>query len=387
MEGLLDQRAYRIVCVLVFASLLFAPLIGRLAGIGSDVAEIELRRPHPPPDLPTSLATLRRFAKRAEKHLDDSFGFRSQLVTAHSLVHRALGVSGSPKYILGKRGWYYHREIEDVLDQARGISHFSPPELERWIATMEARQRGLAAQGIDFLVVIAPNKHAIYPEYLPDWATQVGVTRYEQLRARLADSALQVLDAHEILRRAKASEPVYFRTDGHWNDLGAFLVYREILAWIQARHPEVEGLERSDFELRWVDRSVGTISRGLNLLGFETEPVPELALLEPSKVVRKSISGPGPPWGGGKIFVSETDRPELPDVLFIRDSYSEPLANFLQESMNRTLRIHHRGGRFDWSDIARHQPDIVIYEMVERELQLTLVDVNGPGPKPKRSTK
>ena len=156
-----------------------------------------------------------------------------------------MGVSGSPRYLVGKEGWFFHRSADDALAQARGVSLFTPLELERWIGWMEARQSWLAERGIEFLVVIAPGKQSIYPEFLPDWANQVGPTRYDQIVARLRrGSSFELLDLHGPLLRAKASERLYFRSDGHWNDLGAFVAYRAIAEWIAARHPDVRVLSR-----------------------------------------------------------------------------------------------------------------------------------------------
>ena len=369
MAELLDNRPYRIASIVVFALLLCPPLLGRFAGIGSDVAKIEARMPSPLPALPDSRDALVGFPEQLEAHLDDTFGFRSQLVTAHSLLHLLLGVSGSPRYLVGRNGWFFHRSDDRVLDQARGVERFTPVALETWVREMEARQRWLAERGIDFLVVIAPSKHSIHPEYLPEWVNQVAPTRFEQLAERLAQgSPLELLDLHGPLRRASDREHVYLHSDGHWNDLGAFVAYRAIAEWIAARHPATRVLSREDFELRWRAEAVGTITRGLNLRDFVHEDVPELALRGPSRVVTEETNGVGPLFGPLRVFITKTDLVGAPKVMFFRDSFATRVARFLKESVHEVVLVHHRQGSFRKAEIERFEPDIVIYEMVERGL-------------------
>jgi alginate O-acetyltransferase complex protein AlgJ len=369
VDELLDSRPYRAASIAVFALLLCAPLLGYLGGVGDDVARLEFRRPAPRPGLALALGSPSEFTERMEAHLDDPFGFRSQLVTAHSLLHLAIGVSGSPRYLVGRNGWFFHRSVDHVLDQARGVNRFTTAELERWIAVMERRRRWLERRGIAFLVVIAPSKHSIYPEYLPAWFDRVGPTRYDQLVERLRrGSSLELLDLHGPLLRAKPDERLYFRSDGHWDDLGAFVAYREIAQWIAARYPAVRVLTRDDFELRWRSEPTGTITRGLNLVDFVPEDVPHLELRAASRVVERERLGSGPDYEWNRILVAKTGLEDTPKVMFIRDSFATPVARFLEESVREVVLVHHRRGTFPRREIRRFAPDIVIYEMIERGL-------------------
>jgi alginate O-acetyltransferase complex protein AlgJ len=369
MAELLDNRSYRIASIATFALLLGAPLLGHVAGVGSNLARIELRTPAPLPALPDGRDALAAFPSRVEAHLDDTFGFRSQLVTAHSLLHLVLGVSGSPRYLVSRDGWFFHRSTDRILDQARGVDRFTPAALESWVREMEARQRWLADRGIEFLIVIAPSKHLIYPERLPDWVNRVAPTRHEQLTERLArGSPLELLDLHEPLLRAKDGEPLYRRNDGHWTELGAFVAYRAIAEWIAARHPTVRVLSRDDFDLAWRTKSGGSVARGLNLVDFLHEEVPELALRGPSRVVAKETNNVGMGYGPRRVFVTKTDLVDAPKVMFFRDSFATPVARFLAETVREVVLVHHRQGTFRKQEIERFQPDIVIYEMVERGL-------------------
>ncbi|MGE4607060.1 MAG: hypothetical protein AAEJ52_10000 [Myxococcota bacterium] len=368
MNDLLDNRLYRTGVLTVFLALAWAPLLGGLVGVGSDVAPVEFRRPAASPRFPDSWKSLRDLPGDMEAYLEDGFGFRAQLVTANSLLHLAIGVSASDRYLVGRDGWFFNRKADNVLAQYRGIDAFETDELDAWIETMRRRRAWLAQRGIDFLVVIAPMKQAIYPEFLPEWVNVVGPTRYEQLRARVDNLDLDVLDLHEPLWSARR-RGLYYKTDDHWNDLGAFVVYQEIARWIRARHPGVRVLRRADLSLTWSEIGIGNITRGLNLVTLETERVPILEPRLPSAVVSKDefVSA-----SLNRVERVRTNLRGQPKILFIRDSYATHVARFLSETVSETLLMHHREGRFDRALIEEHEPDVVIYEMVERGLRWKL---------------
>lgn len=373
MDLLRESRAYQCAVIAVFLALLFAPLVGGLFDIGDDVARIELRKPATAPSLAADWKSIERFPGDLDSYLNDAFGFRSQLVAANSLLHLAIGVSGSQRYMIGRDGWFFQRKVDNILNQARGVDVFTPAELAVWIKEMESSRRWLARQGIEFLIVIAPSKQVIYPEFLPTWANRVGPTRYEQLRAALGRTKLEVVDLHAPLRAAKsAGELLYFKTDGHWNDLGAFVAYREIADWIHARHPDLELLERDDFTLHYEEAATGTITRGLNILSFVTEPIPHLKLRGPSRIESTEVLGSDMRFSATHVSRVRTDRRHGLTVLFVRDSFATPIAHYLSESVYETVATHNRRRGLRREVVTEHKPDLVIFEMVERGLRWSL---------------
>ena len=65
------------------------------------------------------------------------------------------------------------------------------------------------------------------------------------------DTHASFIDARNFLATAKKEMkyPLYYKTDTHWNNLGAFLVYSEIMKEVKARYPEVKVLTLADFSL------------------------------------------------------------------------------------------------------------------------------------------
>lgn len=276
--------------------------------------------------------------------------------------------------MLGQGGWYFLRGDEHgELASYRGTDRFSDDELEQWIATMERRQAVLARQGIRFLITVAPSKHEIYPEYLPGWANIVDpISRYEQVVARIAEgSSLELVDLHEPLRRAKRDHRIYHKTDGHWNELGAYYAYLAIVERLQRDFPKLVARPLSGFDVTWSAEPFGVITRRMNVADQVLEDVPSLRPQGRSHVTERSWPDGNPVGEIEELYFTqrfESDLRGVPSVVFLRDSFSTDLAVFAKETFHSTVLLHHRFGHFREDEVLRYKPDVVVYELLERGL-------------------
>ncbi len=89
--------------------------------------------------------------------------------------------------------------------------------------------RGFAAEHpeVDMRLLIVPNVNEIYPEKLPRFAeTYSQATVISQIQSTL-EPDVTVIDASAILKEHK-EEGIYYKTDHHWNSLGAYYGYTEL---------------------------------------------------------------------------------------------------------------------------------------------------------------
>src|SRR5262252_2802567 len=226
-----------------------------------------------------------------ESWWNDGFGFRRSLVVAYSRTLLALGVSSTPSVIIGRSGWLFFAG-DEALASYRAVRPFTEAEVMQWQRRMERRQAWLAERGIRFLVVIAPNKETIYPEFMPARLNRVReTTRLDQIVSHMRErSSVAILDPRAALRSAKAGGTVYFRTDTHWNDAGAWLLHREIVARLRAWYPEVEARPAVPIaRVRW-----GWSGDLATMLGLEGRIGEDPLLLAPPRVSRAAEPGARP---------------------------------------------------------------------------------------------
>ena len=201
----------------------------------------------------------------------------------------------------------------------------------------------------------------VYPEYLP-WNVRLvrETTRARQVAAQLeAHSNVPVVDLLPALLKAKPEERLYDRTGTHWNDYGAYVAYREILAGL--------GLPSLPLEAFSIERRVGPARPFLNLLEIRDLLSEEYIRFVPntSRIARQADGPPdGKRWLRGmppSEIVKVTGDPALPRALVFHDSFTTiNLELFLSEHFER---VYYRWCyHFDRKLVESERPNIVIEE-------------------------
>ena len=111
------------------------------------------------------------------------------------------------------------------------------------------------------MFVVAPNKPALYPEYMPRSINRVTEqSRLQQLTDYLArESDLTFINLRNRSSTRKPKHRVFHKTDTHWNAYGAFTGYQELMKPIQAWFPEVKVPTLDDYELATHDCDLANV--------------------------------------------------------------------------------------------------------------------------------
>ena len=98
-----------------------------------------------------------------------------------------------------------------------------------------------AENGLKVLYLIAPNKHSVYSEYYP-FDRLEGITRADKIVAAISHTGADYLFPRDLLLEKKDSAPfrLYFKTDTHWNSLGAYYASEALCGKFEALFPEVQ---------------------------------------------------------------------------------------------------------------------------------------------------
>jgi alginate O-acetyltransferase complex protein AlgJ len=340
---------------------LAAPGLATAVGLGRDAQRDEA----PAPQAGGALAS-------AAAAFDGQFAFRARFVAAQAWLRtRVFGVSPLLTVWRGRDGWWFYAD-DGAVEDATNASALTEAELDDWRTTLQRTRDWLAASGIAYVFVIAPDKPTIYPEFLPAGIhVRPGPTRVDQVVAELrAKTTVPVIDLRAPLRAAKADARIYHRTDSHWNDLGAVMGYRAIVG---ALHDQTSLVQppygRDAFDAITRDEPGWDLAGMLGLAGTirETAHVLELRRPRRARIVEPPPDGRGL---GVPRLVTEVDDASLPRAVFYRDSFGSALVPFLAEHFRRMVVLW----EYDIvpATIREERPDVVIQEWAGRRLHTRL---------------
>lgn len=366
-SGLLDW-----LLIAGFMITLWLPLAKLLCSSSSvGIAESEKRKLTPLPVRPRSWNELWKYPDLFSAYYRDNFGFRSAFIRAHALVKYGLfHLSPSHHVLIGREGWLYYAD-DYSLEDYRSLKPFTQEELARWKSVFEERQAWLAKHGIRFLIVLSCDKALIYPEFLPAGIERRNVPfRIDELADYLAkNTSIPFVVLKADLEKARQEGRIFHRTDSHWNDLGAYVGYREIVRKLGQWFPQLQPRPTEAFTRREVE-SPGwdlAVMMGLNDIIHEQEI--QLVPRAPQRFRVTDVDHPprlDPKWNCGRI-VTEIDDEHLPRAVVLRDSSGSALVPFLAEHFRRCEFLWQY--EFETKHIRDPKPDVVILLMTSRRLQ------------------
>jgi len=123
-----------------FFAVLWLPLIVALLEPGQTISVSEQRGLTQLPELRMDAASAAAFPRAMDAYYDDHLGLRDDMIRAWAwLSIELLGVSPSPKLVVGKQGWLFFGD-DDAVAQYRGIALFDQSALEHWARVLEQRR-------------------------------------------------------------------------------------------------------------------------------------------------------------------------------------------------------------------------------------------------------
>lgn len=285
-------------------------------------------------------------------------GLRGMLVrTAHQINYGLFGElprGGGTPVVRGRDGYLYEQAYVDAY---RKKGKRSADELRAKSAGVRRLQDRLAADGIAFLLVIAPSKAEIYPEFLPPEADVAGRSQrrsnYDSLIGYLRRDGVNLVDAHALFREWKSEPgtPALFTKGGtHWNQYGA----ARVVEAIAARLRELTGKDLPAL------RVVGAVTN--RTIVDADNDLGELVNLWRGE----ALAGPQV-----HPVIEKQAGSDLPDVLFVGDSFVFTLTNLMDRE-----RLYRRRDTFYYFKRRLAHPAAVDAPLDKSQLDL-LQEVRG----------
>jgi hypothetical protein len=361
--------------IALFAVGIALPGLGTLWRQDPGVLAAESRRPAPRPRVSARAQDWKRFPAAFEAFVCDRLAFRDLLIRYDSRWKvRLFQLSPVPTVTIGRNGWLYLNEAA-FYATATGKPFGAPapaPDMQTaiWRDELRRRRDWLSHQGIEYVLVPIPEKHAIYPEFLPSPQGPTP-TAAEQLIDQLSNEpGMTAVDLRPALAAAKPRHSVYYRNDTHWNADGAYVGYRELARVLGQLFPQLQPVDPSamtrtrSLQVGDLARMIGDPSRaeGVELLTpgtLRAKRLPESVGLNPR--LTSAIGFEPQVWG--------CDNPALPRAVVFHDSFArQVIFPTIAEHFDRVAFAPSDG--MDAAVVRRFQPHVVIQLLCERKINV-----------------
>lgn len=321
-----------------------------------------------------SLNSINEYPGAYEAYFNDNLPFRTQLIEANSLIDFYLfRESPSEMVVLGKDGWLFYNpggvHYNPIADYC-GTSELSEEQIEQIASHLITARDTLEAKGKEFVLMITPNKECIYgSSYMSDdYPVVRQTTRSDVLVKYLRDNTnLRIVyPKDELIKKIQENSDMnfYFKSDTHWNHLGAYIGARQLLLELGITLPAMEELE--------ITENKGYSGDLVNMMGL-------------SKYIKNdwdySLSGYSEYTEISEEYLKEMEDPEKfvkystvgkddRRVCILRDSYTTSMTPYITSQFNECYLLHR--GIYTPELLAEIDADIVVLQLVEREIESLL---------------
>lgn len=272
----------------------------------------------------------------------------------------------------------------DIVHKTNGIFKLSDSEIENWLEKVKSIQDWYEKQGIKFLIVVAPNKQTIYSEKLPNWVNYSEKTITDDIVNIAQIMGINIFDLKEVLKKEKNKDLLYWKTDSHWNEKAGKIAYINTLKYLNDEFDL--NLQIENIDLVKNKRGAGDLTKLLKFQDkmkknheidyrFKFQNSENICIgdinkdthaLEKCKEMsnRKLYINSQP-----KYIINKYSKNDS-KLLFLCDSFGSAPSIFYNASFKSVYQIN-------WAQITGeklskfvkdNQPDIVIYQIVERAL-------------------
>ncbi|MCR5118972.1 MAG: hypothetical protein K6B44_05050 [Lachnospiraceae bacterium] len=294
------------------------------------------------------------YAEEYEAYFNDHLPFREELIGVESMTDFLLFKSSSDRVIAGKDGWLFYAAKNDgePVKNYTGEDLLSKSQLKSIAEKLTKIDEYMKSRGGRFILFIAPNKERVYSEYMPDkYGTPAEKSAVTQLIDYLHENTdVEVVYCLDELMAAKEScaDPLYYKTDTHWNQLGGYVGSRALMSALDVDLPGLG--DGAEYEVTGQDG--GDLAKYLHLEWMFAKADNEYEV---------------------KAYAGVQDERKI--YLHV-DSFYGAMLEYVNACFENREAVHFRN--FVMKDMLEYEPDIFIYESVERYLpQLVFLDTEG----------
>ena len=219
-----------------------------------------------------ALPNINEYPKKYEEYFNDYLPFKTELVKLKNLsdifVFKNVFVR---RVLLGKNKWLIDKD-GNLNEKYMGIKryYFTEEELETAKNNLIHFRDELKKKDIDFILMICPDKQSVYSEYMPDYIKRKSAKNDTDIFVEYIknNTDIKVVYPKEELLKYKDKYQLYYKYDTHWNNLGAYIGYSELMKSLNIHVDNIdnvnikslEGYERFNFNIHFYNDMANMMS-------------------------------------------------------------------------------------------------------------------------------
>lgn len=357
------RKILAIVFIAIFLLLIFFFPILWICGVPAG-DNFENREPAKAPEFGELFTDYGNFASRFEKYYNDAIPFRSGIMSVYSyLNYKWFGISVVPKVTsVGKHGWLFYEDF-NTRNVISGDFMLTQDQLDYIYQGITAKYEALKKLGKSYVVYIAPEKQSVYPEY--DRLRNSDYTCAEQLLAYLAEKncpATVIYGKNLLLEKKNGETVLYYKYDSHWNALGGFYAYRQLIDEVgKLVDKDFPVVDDGDYTIQTEKYENADLATVLTLTRKLTENAHSVKYNAPITATYQTVDE--------RLTVAKSDTDSDLKVFLYGDSFSDKRfwGECFLRSANEVRFLHNRN---DFATLLGYAGDcdVVIEECVARVL-------------------
>ncbi|HIP27899.1 MAG TPA: hypothetical protein EYG82_01840 [Sulfurovum sp.] len=267
-----------------------------------------------------------------------------------------------------------------VVDKTKGTFPYTDKDIDNWANKLKNLQVWYEKQGIEFIIVIASNKHTVYNNKLPNGIVyKEGETITDDIVKYSLNKDINILNLNKALRERRQDKQLYFHTDTHWTNYGALIGYIDTIGYLNTSY--TKNYQMPKYSVReTATKSGGDLTNFLRINHFLSdkgeknydfifEKKSKLCYGEITKTNKLNKCTPGIK-NTFNQYVINKNAPNKEKLLYLCDSFGLANSKLYDETFHTVWRFHiaYTNGDVLTNFIKEHKPDVVIYQVVERDL-------------------
>ena len=312
---------------------------------------------------------INEYPKKYEEYFNDYLPFRNELVKLKNLNDIFIFKNVFNRIVfLGKEKWLFHKW--------NNIYSFNEEELETAKNNLIHFRDELKKKNIDFILLICPDKQLVYPEYVPNYikgklpnnGTEIFVEYIKD------NTDIKVVYPKEELLKYKDKYQLYYKYDAHWNTLGAYIEYTQLMKSFGIYIDNIDNVDIKDFDgnqsynLGVYQYNDMAYLLSLNSLKYYNDDKTYII----SNYITKNYETNYYISSENFSFNSKSYKSK-DNIIIIRDSFGLNMIDYIATGFKQSEFIHIE--TFKNENITEYKPDIIVFQLVEWDLKGRILNI------------